>query len=76
MFCECEMSLFKRTSVCKQLDIPGSDDKHVRTNKMERPIEINRGNVEDCEGLFFLYVFLASLRVAPAVPTMKAKQQK
>lgn len=37
---------------------------------MEWPVEINTGKVEDT--LFFL----ASLRVAPAVPTVKAKQQK
>lgn len=54
MFCEYKMSLFKRISVCKQLDIPGSDDKHVRTNKMERPVEINRGKVKDFFSLLFI----------------------
>lgn len=53
------MSLFKCVSIYKQLDIPGSDAKHVRTNKFESPVEINRGKVEDCEG-FFLFFFCFS----------------
>lgn len=66
---------FMRISVCKQLDNPRSGDQRVTTNNMKSPVEINRGKLKDCERLLFL-LFSASLRVAPAVPTLKAEGEK